>query len=200
MKKRFATLLAAFTLFISTTGAAQMSNEANIKTAIFAGGCFWCMEKPFEQIDGVIEAKSGYTGGHVDNPSYEEVSAGNSGHYEAVKITYDANKVNYQTLLDTFWVNVDPIDATGQFCDKGSQYRAAIFYQNDEEKALAEASKEKVAEKLASAVATGIVKASTFYDAEEYHQNYYKKNPIRYHFFRSRCGRDSRLEQLWGEK
>jgi peptide-methionine (S)-S-oxide reductase len=170
--------------------------------AVFAGGCFWCMEKPFDQLDGVLSTTSGYTGGQLENPSYKQVSAGSTGHTESVKIVYDPSQVSYEQLLEVFWHNIDPLDAKGQFCDKGSQYRSGIFYRNAEEKALAEASKAKLEAQppFAQGIATEITAASEFYPAEDYHQNYYQTNPVRYNFYRTACGRDRRLEQLWGDR
>ncbi len=172
--------------------------EGDISTAVFAGGCFWCMEQPFDEIEGVVSTTSGYTGGTSENPSYEEVSAGGTGHVEAVEIRYDATKVSYETLLTTFWHNVDPLDDQGQFCDKGSQYRSAVFYENPEQQTLAEAAKEAVAEELDQPVATDILPAAPFYDAEDYHQNYYQTHPMRYKVYRFGCGRDQRLTDVWG--
>jgi peptide-methionine (S)-S-oxide reductase len=165
--------------------------------ATFAGGCFWCMEGPFDKIPGVISTTSGYTGGSKDHPTYEEVSAGTTGHRESVQVVYDPTKVTYAKLLDTFWHNVDPTDASGQFCDHGPQYRAAIFYHDAEQKRLAEASKAALSKRFR--VVTDILPASQFWPAEGYHQDYYKKNPVRYHFYRFNCGRDQRLEQIWGK-
>ena len=169
--------------------------------AVFAGGCFWCMEPPFDRLDGVLSTTSGYTGGGKVDPTYHEVSGGSTGHAEAVQIAYDPAKVSYEELLDVFWHNVDPLDKGGQFCDRGSQYRTAIFAENAEQRRLAEASKEALAEsgRLEQPMATEIVDASTFYPAEDYHQNYYETNPIRYKFYRWNCGRDQRLAELWGE-
>ncbi len=184
----------------SQAGETQsQSAPENTATAVFAGGCFWCMEAPFDELDGVVSTTSGYTGGRTENPTYREVS---SGHTEAVEIVYDPNKVGYEKLLEVFWHNVDPTDAGGQFCDRGNQYRTAIFYQNEKQKKLAEASKKKLqnANGAPSPIVTDIVKATAFYDAEDYHQNYYKTTPIRYKFYRSACGRDARLEELWGDK
>lgn len=171
---------------------------AEEKVAIFAGGCFWCMEKPFDKVDGVSETISGYTGGHTNNPTYESTSTGKTGHYEALKITYDSNKVSYEELLNVFWKNIDPFDARGQFCDKGPQYRSGIFAANDEEKELAEASKQALQSKLGDKanIVTQVLPTATFYDAEDYHQNYYKKNPLRYKYYRFGCGRDARLEEV----
>ncbi|MBB3059582.1 peptide-methionine (S)-S-oxide reductase MsrA [Microbulbifer rhizosphaerae] len=186
-----------FALILTLTTSTTLAQD-NIRTAIFAGGCFWCMEPPYDKLEGVLETTSGYSGGHVKNPSYDQVSAGNTGHAEVVRVKYDADKIGYEELLQVFWRNVDPLDAGGQFCDRGSQYRSAIFYGNEEEKKLAEASKAKVAKKLDGKIATEIVAASKFYPAEKYHQNYYQRNPIRYKYYRFRCGRDQRLEEVWG--
>ncbi len=184
------------TLPASSSSAAVAEGE--IATAVFAGGCFWCMEQPFDEISGVVSTTSGYTGGTVENPSYEEVSAGSTGHVEAVAVRYDAAKVSYETLLATFWHNVDPLDNQGQFCDKGSQYRSAIFYEAPEQQTLAEAAKKEVAAKFEQPVATDILPAAPFYDAEDYHQNYYQTHPMRYKIYRFGCGRDQRLADVWG--
>jgi len=168
--------------------------------AIFAGGCFWCVEADFDKVSGVISTISGYTGGKVANPTYGQVSSGSTGHTESVEITFDPAKVSYQKLLDHFWRNHDPLAKDRQFCDSGSQYRPAIFYQDEEQRKLADASKQAVQAKFAPrVVTTEIVKAGPFYKAEEYHQDYYEKNPIRYKFYRYNCGRDQRLEELWGK-
>jgi peptide-methionine (S)-S-oxide reductase len=175
--------------------------SAAVQTAIasFAMGCFWCAQSDFDKVPGVIKTVVGYTGGAVKNPSYEQVSGGGTGHYESIEVFYDPNKVSYPALLNVFWHNIDPTDATGQFCDKGGQYRAVIFYQNAEQKAQAENSKQEIiASKNFVQVVTQILPATTFYPAEEYHQKYYQKNPIRYKFYRQNCGRDQRLKQLWG--
>jgi peptide-methionine (S)-S-oxide reductase len=178
----------------------QPPPPAGLQTATFAGGCFWCMVHPFEVIDGVISTISGYTGGSVANPTYEQVSAGGTGHKECVEVVFDPKKVSYQTLLDIYWRNIDPFDDKGQFCDKGNQYRSAIFVANDEQKASADASKRKLEERFGRAIATDILPAGPFYRAEEYHQDYYKKNPLHYRFYRFSCGRDARLKQVWGEE
>lgn len=173
----------------------------NIAVATFAGGCFWCMEPPFDKVDGVLSTTSGYTGGNIENPTYEQVSSGVTGHAEAVQITYDPGKVSYEQLLEIFWHNIDPTTPNRQFCDKGNQYRSGIFYHNEEQKKLAKqslATLEKT-KPFDAPVVTGITQASEFYPAEDYHQDYYKKNPIRYKFYRYSCGRDQRLEDLWGE-
>ncbi len=171
------------------------------KTAIFAGGCFWCMEKPFDQLEGVTETLSGYTGGDKKDPSYSEVSSGTTGHAEAIQITYDPTKISYEKLLEVFWKNIDPTVKDRQFCDYGTQYRSGIFYADEKEKQLAIQSKDKIAALLSgNKVYTEITAASHFYPAEAYHQNYYIKNPVRYKYYRYRCGRDERLEELWGSK
>jgi len=168
-------------------------------TAIFAGGCFWCMEPPFEKLKGVLSVTSGYTGGFTANPTYEKVSFETTGHYEAVEVRYDPAQITYGQLLDVFWRNIDPADGDGQFCDRGEQYRAAIFYANAAERDLAVRSMANVASKKKLKVATHVLPAMRFYPAEDYHQDYYKKNPVRYKFYRFNCGRDRRLEQVWGK-
>jgi len=176
-------------------------DEAALEKATFAGGCFWCMEPPYDELDGVVSTTSGYVGGHVDNPSYEMVSSGGTGHTEAVQVVYDPAKVSYEKLLEVFWVNIDPTDAKGQFCDRGSQYRSGIFYHDDEQRKLAEASKAKldVSGKLPKPVVTEVSEVGTFYPAEEYHQDYYTRHQFRYKLYRRGCGRDRVLEKLWGE-
>ena len=169
------------------------------KLATFAGGCFWCMQGEFEATPGVSKVVAGYTGGTTQNPTYEQVSMGGTGHVEAIEVTYDASKVSYQKLLDVFWENVDPLDPYGQFCDKGSQYRAGIFYHDDEQKQLAEKSREEVKKRFSAPIATNIHAASTFYPAEDYHQDYYIKNKTRYKLYRLGCGRDARLKELWNK-
>lgn len=176
------------------------SENKKIETATFAGGCFWCMEPPFEKLDGVVEVASGYTGGSKQNPTYEEVSSGATGHYEAIQIAYDPDKVNYVKLLDVFWRNIDPTDAGGSFVDRGQQYTSAIFYHNDEQKRTAEMSKERLAKsgKYDKPIATKILNLEAFYKAEDYHQDYYKKNPIRYKYYRRGSGRDEYIKKIWG--
>ncbi|KRT74999.1 MAG: peptide methionine sulfoxide reductase, peptide-methionine (S)-S-oxide reductase [Deltaproteobacteria bacterium CSP1-8] len=180
-------------------GAKQGRNSAK---ATFAGGCFWCMESPFDKQDGVLSVTVGYAGGQKKNPTYEEVSAGGTGHTESVQIVYDPAKISYAKMLDIFWRNVDPLTRDAQFCDHGTQYRSAIFYHDEEQKKLAEASKKALEEskRFSSPIVTEIVPASEFYPAEEYHQHYYKKNPVRYKIYRYNCGRDHRLQQLWGKE
>jgi peptide-methionine (S)-S-oxide reductase len=171
--------------------------------ATFAGGCFWCMEEAFEKVDGVVSVTSGYTGGHTKNPTYEETSAGGTGHAESIEIVYDTTKIGYDRLLDVFWHNVDPVARDRQFCDAGSQYRSAIFYHDDAQRRLAEQSKERLEASgrfKQEGIATEITAAATFYPAEEYHQDYYRKNPVRYKYYKWSCGRAQRLEQIWGKK
>ena len=180
----------------------QMSDPSQKRSsAFFAGGCFWCTESDFEKIDGVIEAVSGYTGGHVENPTYRQVSGGETGHVEVVKVIYNPDKVSYEVLLEVFWRHVDPTDAGGQFVDRGSQYRSVIFYTNEQERKMAEVSKKNLAAsgRFEKSIATEILPLSTFYPAEEYHQGYYKKNPIRYKWYRSGSGRDQFLEKAWAD-
>jgi peptide-methionine (S)-S-oxide reductase len=184
------------------TGAARTAAQPSSPTtvAIFAGGCFWCMEPPFDKLPGVKSTTSGYVGGRVANPTYEQVSAGRTGHAEAVLVRYDPARISYQTLLDVFWRNIDPLAIDRQFCDVGDQYRSAIFTTGAEQRRLAEASKRKLeaSGRFRQPVATQIVPAPKFYPAEDYHQDYYRRNPVRYKFYRYNCGRDQRLEQLWG--
>lgn len=176
---------------------AQPAGE-NLATAIFAMGCFWCAEADFEKVEGVVDVVSGYTGGNVENPTYEQVTFAETGHFEAVLVTYDTTKLSYDDLLPVFWKNIDPFDARGQFCDKGTSYRAAIFPQSQEEIDAANRSKERWADVLGQEPVTQIINRSTFYNAEDYHQDYYKKNPFRYRLYRSGCKRDQRLNEVWG--
>jgi len=194
-------LLLGFILMLAATGlaGAQGAPQPGQAVATFAGGCFWCTEADFDKVPGVISTTSGYTGGKVANPSYEQVSAGGTGHAEAVEVVYDPSKVSYQQLLTYYWRTVDPTVKDRQFCDHGNQYRTAIFVQNDEERKLAQASKKQVEEQLKKPIYTEIVQAGAFYPAEEYHQDFYLKNPAKYKFYRWNCGRDQRLEQLWGK-
>ncbi len=179
----------------------QVSLDAHLEKATFAGGCFWCMEPPFDKLEGVVSTTSGYTGGHKREPNYKEVSAGGTGHTEAVEVLYNPEQITYQKLLEVFWRNIDPTTADRQFCDVGDQYRSAIFYHNDVQERLAKESKAALekAKPFEDPIVTEISPASEFYAAEGYHQDYYKKNPIRYNLYRYRCGRDERLEQLWGQ-
>ena len=173
----------------------------NTATALFAGGCFWCIEADFEKLPGVIGAESGYTAGTKPNPTYEQVSAGGTGHTEAVRVTYEPGKVSYAQLVDFFWKHIDPTVKDRQFCDVGSQYRTAIYYHNAEQKRLAEASKKALEEskRFRGPIYTEVTAAATFYPAEEYHQKYYQKNPVRYKLYRFNCGRDQGLRELWGQ-
>jgi peptide methionine sulfoxide reductase msrA/msrB len=191
-----ATLL-VLPLMAAQTGAGSMSH---LEKATFAGGCFWCMTPPFEKLNGVREVLSGYTGGIGPNPTYKDYTE--KGHREAVQITYDPSLINYSALLAVFWRQIDPTDAGGQFCDRGPQYRSAIFYENDDQKQMAEKSREALAKsgRYQKPVVTELIKASAFYKAEDYHQDYYKKNPIRYRYYRSSCGRDQYLEKVWGKE
>ena len=177
------------------------ATAATLGKAYFAGGCFWCMEEVFEKVEGVLSVTSGYMGGTAANPSYEEVSAGGTGHAESVEVLYDPATVSYQKLLAAFWRNVDPITPNAQFCDHGSQYRSAIFFQTDEEKRAADRSKEAIeqSKRWNGSIVTQIVPAAQFYPAEEYHQDFYKKSPVRYKFYKYNCGRAQRLEELWGK-
>ena len=186
-------------LLVAATGSA--GHAAEQAKAVFAGGCFWCMEEAFEKVDGVVSVTSGYMGGQKTNPTYEEVSAGGTGHAESVEVVYDPARVSYQKLLDSFWKNVDPLTPNAQCCDPGSQYRAVVFYGNEEEKRQAEASKQSIeqAKRFTEPIVTQIVTASKFYPAEDYHQDFYKKNPTKYKFYKYTCGRAQRLEQLWGK-
>jgi peptide-methionine (S)-S-oxide reductase len=185
----------------SPAPAAAPPPAAKTAKATFAGGCFWCMEPPFDKVDGVLSTTSGYIGGTRKNPTYEEVSAGGTGHAEAVEIVYDPSRVTYEKLLDVFWHNVDPLTPNAQFCDHGDQYRSAIFFHDDEQQRLAEKSKKdlEASGRFAQPIVTQIVPAAEFWPAEEYHQDYATKNPVRYGYYRYRCGRDQRLEQLWGK-
>lgn len=197
--------VAILTAFALSSAAAHGQSAGTppregLAKATFAGGCFWCMEPPYDKLDGVVSTTSGYTGGQTKNPTYEEVSAGGTGHTEAVQIVYDSKKISYAQLLEVFWHNVDPLDAGGQFCDRGSQYRTGIFYYDETQKRLAEQSKRELdaSGRFKQPIVTEIVQATAFYPAEEYHQDYYQKNPVRYKFYRFGCRRDSRLKALWG--
>jgi peptide-methionine (S)-S-oxide reductase len=177
------------------------SPSSSLATATFAGGCFWCMEPPYDELEGVISTTSGYTGGQKKGPTYEEVSSGRTGHAEAVEIVYDPDKITYAELLRIFWRNIDPTTPDRQFCDKGNQYRSAVFYHNDEQKHLAEESRRTIerTKSFQDPIVTEIVQAGTFYPAEEYHQDFYQKNPVRFKLYKFACGRDQRLKELWGQ-
>ena len=182
------------------------ASNSQYETAIFAGGCFWCMEPPFDKLDGVLSITSGYTSGHKDKPTYSEVSAGSTGHTEAIEIVFDPTKVTYAELLEVFWKNIDPVAVNRQFCDVGTQYRSGIYYRSAAQEKAARQSLQQLqkskpfTQPITEPIATEIVAASTFYPAEDYHQDYYQKNPVRYKFYRYRCGRDQRLEELWGKQ
>lgn len=202
MKHHALIILAFFLISPLTHLSADNSSSTNTETAILAGGCFWCIESDYEKLKGVVDVVSGYIGGHVKNPTYEQVSNGGSGHIEAVKITYKADIISYDQILTYFWKHVDPTRNDGQFCDTGPQYRPAIFHQNPQQKEIAITSTEKInnIKPFKEPLKVELIKASQFYLAEQYHQDYYKKNPIRYRFYRYNCGRDKRVEQLWGKK
>jgi peptide-methionine (S)-S-oxide reductase len=207
MKRLLRPMLAAAAMALATGAAVAETDAAATPAngqalATFAGGCFWCMEPPYDKLEGVLATTSGYIGGSKADPTYKEVSAGGTGHAEAVQVTYDPAKVSYQELLEVFWRNVDPLDAGGQFCDRGDQYRTGIFAHDAEQRRLAEASKQALEEsgRFEQPIVTEIETAGPFYPAEDYHQDYYEKNPLRYNFYRWNCGRDARLEQLWGEQ
>ena len=204
------------TLSLSLVGAVRLVGDSqtppsrarsseptdSLAKATFAGGCFWCMEHPFDQLPGVVSVTSGYTGGQTKNPTYEQVSSGKTGHAESVQVLYDPTKIGFDKLLDVFWHNIDPLTRNAQFCDHGNQYRSAIFYHTEEQHRLAEASKQQLEQshRFQQRIVTQIVPASTFYPAEEYHQHYYRKNPLRYKFYRWNCGRDQRLKEVWGQE
>ena len=192
---RFISILVAM---LATAGAA-LAQAPQTATATFAGGCFWCVEADFDKVPGVISTTSGYTGGNVPNATYQQVSAGGTGHAEAVEVVYDPSKVSYEQLVDHFWRTIDPTVKDQQFCDHGDQYRTAIFYRTEQEKKLAEETKAKVEAQLKTHVYTQIAPAGPFFKAEDYHQDYYLKNPTRYKFYRWNCGRDQRLEAIWGK-
>src|SRR5881396_2628705 len=204
-KTPVAVLISAFLPLIlaTTTGAEEAGKNAGsrkFQIATFAGGCFWCMEPPFDKLEGVISTTSGYTGGHKKNPTYEEVSSGGTGHAESVRVAYNPAKIDYQKLLEVFWHNIDPTTPNRQFCDRGTQYRSAIFYHDEEQKRLALASKKAIedSKRFKEPIVTQIEPAGVFYPAEEYHQDFYKKDPVRYKTYRIGCGRDQRLKELWG--
>ena len=201
MKRSIAALFAACLPFLAAA-AEPLKVPAGRAIATFAGGCFWCMEGPFDNVPGVEATISGYTGGRTANPTYEQVSSGGTGHAESVAVIYDPKKVSYEKLLEVFWHNVDPTTKDRQFCDSGSQYRTAIFFHDDAQRKAAEASKAAIekAKPFREPVVTEIVMAGAFWPAEDYHQDYYRKNPVRYNLYRTGCGRDARLKQLWGDK
>ena len=200
--KRFTLLAATLSFAAAVLAASPQPVPPGQAVAIFAGGCFWCMEPPFDKLPGVTATISGYTGGRTANPTYEQVSSGSTGHAEAVQVIYDPKKVSYEKLLEVFWVNIDPTVKDRQFCDGGNQYRTGIFYSSDAQRKAAEASKAAIekSKPFKEPIVTPIEMAGAFYPAEDYHQDYYMKNPVRYKFYRNGCGRDARLSQLWGDK
>ncbi|MGH7662675.1 MAG: peptide-methionine (S)-S-oxide reductase MsrA [Gemmatimonadaceae bacterium] len=214
MPRLVATLIVAGTMACGTPaetqapaardGAAGITpgRSAELDTAVFAGGCFWCMEPPYDELDGVISTTSGYTGGRTANPTYEQVSAGGTGHAEVVRVIFDPAKVGYDRLLDVFWHNIDPLTANRQFCDAGSQYRSAIFHDGEAQQRAAEASRQALENsgRFDRPIVTEVVPLAEFYPAEEYHQDYYTKNPLRFKFYKYSCGREQRLEELWGDR
>lgn len=210
MKGRIVVVMVLLASLVTLTGALAADTgvkkgaapAGQLQKATFAGGCFWCMEHPFDELPGVVSVTSGYTGGHKKNPTYQEVSAGGTGHAESVQVVYDPSRISYQKLLDRYWHNIDPTVKDRQFCDVGNQYRSAIFYLDEEQRRLALQSKQALEQNkpFAGPIQTEIVAAGVFYPAEEYHQHYYKKNPLRYRYYRLSCGRDARLKELWGDK
>lgn len=189
----------ALLLLLQVRVSADPAATPNTETAILAGGCFWCIEADYEKLDGVLEAVSGYSGGHIENPTYKQVSSGRSGHIEVVKITYAADKISYPEILDYFWRHIDPTRDDGQFCDRGEQYRPAIFYQDEQQQRQAIESRNRVekTKPFTEPLKVELIQASTFYPAEDYHQDYYLKNPVRYKLYRYNCGRDARIDKLW---
>ncbi|WP_245800946.1 peptide-methionine (S)-S-oxide reductase MsrA [Vreelandella utahensis] len=188
-------------LFSLTVMAGHAQDQDGTRTAVFAGGCFWCMEPPYDKLDGVTDTTSGYAGGELQDPTYEEVSSGKTEHLEVVRVRYNPDEVTYERLLEVFWRNIDPLDDGGQFCDRGYQYTTAIFTQSGAQRETAEASKQALVEsgRFEQEIVTPVRELEAFYPAEDYHQNYYDKNPVRYWYYRTSCGRDSRLEELWSE-
>jgi len=198
-----ATVVLAATLAAGSTAAQENDSTqegADLERATFAGGCFWCMEPPYDKVAGVVETISGFSGGHVPDPSYDQVVAGGTGHIEVVQVVYDPDEVSYQELLDIYWPNVDPFDGGGQFCDRGESYRPAIFVHDARQERLARASLREMQERFQQPIAVTIEPFEAFYAAEDYHQNYYQENSIRYKYYRWSCGRDERLEEVWGEQ
>jgi peptide-methionine (S)-S-oxide reductase len=202
--RRFFCLLVMLALGFAAQVPAQTAKPQpkSVATATFAGGCFWCMEEAYEKVPGVLSAVSGYMGGHTKTPTYQQVSAGNSGHAEVVQVTYDPAQVSYAKLVEAFWRNIDPTQRDGQFCDSGSQYRSAIFYHDDEQQRVAEASRVALekSKPFKAPIVTQVVRAAEFTPAEEYHQDFYKKNPVRYKVYKTGCGREARLQALWGNQ
>ncbi|MCQ8783031.1 peptide-methionine (S)-S-oxide reductase MsrA [Aurantimonas sp. CSK15Z-1] len=200
MSAKRATGLAFAATLLAAGAAGPTGAQQKTETAIFAGGCFWCVESDFDHVTGVLDTTSGYTGGSLKDPTYHQVSAGGTGHYESVRITFDPSKVSYAQLLDAYWHSVDPTDGSGQFCDRGASYKTAIFATSDAQLKEAQASEAAIEKDLGRKVATKVVPASTFYPAEDYHQDYYEKNPLKYRYYRYACGRNARVEEVWGDK
>jgi peptide-methionine (S)-S-oxide reductase len=192
--------IAAFALALALASMPAGPLAAAEAVATFAGGCFWCMEPPYDKLEGVKSTVSGFMGGHVKDPSYQQVVRGGTGHAEVVQVTYDPEVVSYETLLAVYWRNVDPFDGAGQFCDRGASYRPEIFWHTAAQREAAAASKSDLQERLDQDIAVAVTEAGAFYPAEDYHQDYYEKNPVRYKFYRWNCGRDQRLEEVWGEE
>jgi len=201
MRYRLCSAIAVLTLALGLPIAAT-ANDEQLARATFAGGCFWCMEPPYDKLDGVIETISGFSGGHVANPSYQDVVRGGTGHLEVVQVVYDPAKVSYDELLEVYWRNIDPFQADGQFCDRGDAYRTAIFAHDESQEGAARQSRQDVIglDLEDRPIDTRIIPFEAFYPAEDYHQDYYQKNPVRYKYYRWRCGRDERLESLWGDQ
>lgn len=197
---RFTLLVASLLMTLGWTGAAEAQRNPNLERAIFASGCFWCTESDFDKVPGVVSTVSGYIGGKTEKPTYESISRGNTGHAEAVEITFDRTKVSYEKLLEYYWRTTDILDADGQFCDRGDQYRPEIFVTSPDQRKAAEASKDQLVQskRFQKPIVVKITDATTFTAAEDYHQDFYKKNPLRYFTYRAGCGRDARLEALWG--
>lgn len=197
----FRTVRATLALvFMLMAGLAAAQSDDGLARATFAGGCFWCMEPPYDQVEGVVETISGFSGGHVENPSYQQVVRGGTGHLEVVQVAYDPEKVSYEELLDIYWRNVDPFDGSGQFCDRGEGYRPAIFVHDRAQESAARESMQAMRQRFAGPIAVIIEPFEAFYPAEAYHQNYYENNPVRYRYYRWRCGRDQRLDAVWGRE
>ena len=202
LRTRLRDLCSVAFAFLIAMGTPALAQEEDLARATFAGGCFWCMEPPYDKVDGVVETISGFSGGHVPDPTYRQVVAGGTGHIEVVQVVYDPSVVSYERLLEIYWRNVDPFQGNGQFCDIGEAYRTAIFAHDPEQASAARQSRKDVmAMRLEDgAIDTRIIDFEAFYPAEDYHQDYYEKNPVRYNYYRWRCGRDDRLEELWGEQ
>lgn len=200
MKKSILAACAALGIALGTSAAIAQKAATETAIATFAGGCFWCIESDFDKVPGVLATVSGYTGGKTDNPTYRQVSRGDTGHREALQITYDPTKISYAQLLTVFWHSVDPVDPGGQFCDRGVPYQTAVFFHNEEQRKLAEASKAQAMKDLGTKIFTPVETAAKFYRAEEYHQDYHNKKPLRYKYYRWNCGRNQKVEKLWGDK